>query len=298
MVKLNKTKYNNIIENFSDHKSNKNVSNKTILDSGKKIMEKFSDLRKEISTEHFGAANPFKKIEGFFKQIEGFFKKLKEAFKFSKEKAIAVLLTIILPFFGQLIGRIIYLNGSLDMPWLFFLSIPPLSLIPALLMMFGVIKKGKGGKPYDLYIFIPIIVAILSDIFLKQFFLPYKVPFVKLILLISSIYLVYWYKSTNICKSSSAPITKLLADTLITYISIGIMGIILKYIPVIGIFIKIISKILPFSEYAINAISIFIVYVLMNMINGSSKEYCKKGASPSLIFGLVVFSIILGFVKK
>jgi hypothetical protein len=50
--------------------------------------------------------------------------------------------------------------------------------------MFGIIKKGKGGKPYDFLIFIPIIVSILSDIFLKNYFLPYKIPFVKMILII------------------------------------------------------------------------------------------------------------------
>jgi hypothetical protein len=297
MVKLNKTKYNKIIEKFSDHTSKKYKSNKTIIDAGNNLAKTFVKLRKEMMTEHF-AANPFSKIEGFFKQIEGFFKKIKEAFTFTKEKMIAIILTIIFPFFGQLVGRIIYLNGSLDKPWLFFFSIPPLSIIPALMMMFGVIKKGKGGKPYDNYIFIPIIVTVICDFFLKKYFLPYKIPFIKLFLLITSVFMIYWFKSKKICNDKSAPVSKLLADTLLTYVSIGIVGIVLKYIPVIGIAIRIIAKIIPYSEYVVNALAIFVIYVIMNMINGSSKEYCTKGASAGMIIGLIIFTIILGFVKK
>ena len=303
MVKLNKTKYNKIIENFSDyssHPSKKSRSKKTIIDSGAQLAKSFVKLRKELTTEHFAAigGNPFGKIEGFFKQIERFFKKVKEAFTFTKNKMIAVILTIIFPFFGQLIGRIIYLNGSLDKPWLFLFSIPPLSLLPAIMMMFGLIKKGKGGKPYDNYIFLPIIVTVLCDIFLKQYFLPYKIPFIKLFLLITSVYMVYWFKSRKICKNNSAPISKLLSDTLLTYVLIGIVGIAIKYVPVVGVFIKILSQIIPYSEYIINAIAIFVIYVIMNMVNGSAKGYCTKGSSAGMIIGLTIFTIILGFVKK
>ncbi len=295
MVKLNKKKYKNIIENFETKSSHK--SNKTILDSGEKVMKSFSELRKEMQTEHFGA-NPFSKIEKFFKQIEGFFKKIKEAFKFTKEKMIAVILTIIFPFFGQLIARIIYLNGSLDKPWLFFFSIPPLSLIPALLMMFGLIKKGKGGKPYDAYILLPIIVGLLSDIFLKKYFLAYKVPFIKLALVFITLFIIYWFKSRKICKKSSAPASKLIADTLATYVLISVIGIVLRYVPVIGIVIKIVSKIIPYSHYVIDAIAIFAVYVAINMMNGSSKDYCSKPGSGKMIIGFLILSIILTLPKK
>lgn len=302
MVKLNKKKYNQIIENFEDAKqSGKSSKSETIIDSGKKLMNEFSSLKRELTTEHFaglGGGNPFSKIEKFFKQIENFFKKIKEAFKFTKKKMIAVILTIILPFFGQLIARITYLNGSLDMPWLFFFSIPPLSLIPALLMMFGVIKKGKGGKPYDFFILLPIIVGVFSDLFLKNYFISYKIPFVKMILIFVTTYLVYWYKSRKICKNVSAPVSKLLQDALMTNALISIMAIVLKFVPVIGVGIRVISKIIPFSNYIIDAISIFIIYVIMNMINGSSKDYCKKGSSMSFIIGLIVTNIVLGFAKK
>lgn len=299
MVKLNKKKYKDIIENFETKSSQK--KSKTILHSGKKVAESFQELKKELETEHFagiGGGNPFEKIEKFFKQIEGFFKKIKEAFTFTKEKMIAIILTIIFPFFGQLVARIMYLNGSLDKPWLFFFTIPPLSIIPAIMMMFGLIKKGKGGKPYDSYILLPIIVGFFSDIFLKKYFLPYKVPFVKLFLIFITMYAVYWFKSRKICNSKSPPASKLLSDTLATYVLISIIGIVLRYIPLIGIIIRVIAKIIPYSHYLIDAISIFVIYVAINMINGSAKDYCTKPGSGKMIIGFLILSIILTLPKK
>jgi len=295
MVKLNKKKYNNVIENFASKSTHS--KKKTIIDSGKKIMKSFDSLKKDMQTEHF-AANPFSKIEKFFKQIEGFFKKIKEAFTFSKEKLISIILTIVFPFFGQLVARIMFLNGSLDKPWLFFFAIPPLTIIPALLMMFGLIKKGKGGKPYDTYILLPIIVDIVSDFFLKKFFLPYKIPFIKLFIIFLTMFVVYWFKSKKICKNSSAPASKLIVDTLATYVLISVIGIVLKYVPLIGVFIRVLAKIIPFSHYLIDAISIFVIYVGINMINGSAKGYCTKPASIKMIIGFLILSIILTFSKK
>lgn len=274
-----------------------NKSSKTIIDSGKDIMDSFDSLKKEMKTEHF-AANPFKEIEKFFKQIEKFFKKIKEAFTFTQKKLTAIILTIVFPFFGQLIARIMYLNGSLDKSWLLFFAIPPLTIIPALMMMFGLIKKGKGGKPYDFYILFPIVVTILSDIFLKKYIIPYKYPFVKLILIFISVYGVFWFKSKKICKNKSAPASKIISDTLSTYVLIGIAGIILKYIPVIGVGIKIITKMIPYSHYLIDGLSIFAIYVIVNMINGSDRKFCKKAGSTKMIIGLSILSIILALPKK
>ena len=66
----------------------------------------------------------------------------------------------------------------------------------------------------------------------------------------------------------------------------------------IGVGIAIISKLIPFSNHIINAISIFMIYIVMNMINGSSKNYCKKGSSIGIILALIVLNIFLGFAKK
>jgi hypothetical protein len=62
--------------------------------------------------------------------------------------------------FGQLWARIFWLDGSLDKLWLLLpipFFAPPFSIIPALAMYFGFIKKGQGGPTYDRFMLIPII---------------------------------------------------------------------------------------------------------------------------------------------
>lgn len=67
---------------------------------------------------------------------------------------------------GQLIARIFNYDGSLDQPWFLFplFLIFPFQIIPLLLMYYGYIKKGKGGKVYDNYIWIPIIIRFIIEI--------------------------------------------------------------------------------------------------------------------------------------
>ena len=63
--------------------------------------------------------------------------------------------------FGQLYVRIFVLEGSLDKIWLMFFCIPPFSLVPALMMYFGSVSKGQGGKPYDMFMWLPTLLAIV-----------------------------------------------------------------------------------------------------------------------------------------
>jgi hypothetical protein len=164
MVKHIKEKYKNerykknILEHdasdIHEHYNSEHFKIDTIKDIEKSTKKTGKDIKN---------SDPIKDIEKFFKDVQKFFKKLKEAFTFTQKKMIALLFTIVIPFIGQIIGRIIYLNGSLDKPWLLLFGIPPLTLIPALFMIFGLIKKGKGGKPWDYYILIPIIIMIREE---------------------------------------------------------------------------------------------------------------------------------------
>lgn len=81
------------------------------------------------------------------------------------KKNIAPALISLIPF-GQLFARIFYLDGSLDKWWLLipiFYS-PPFSLAPMIMILLGLVKKGKGGKPYDSYIYIPMILVTLKQL--------------------------------------------------------------------------------------------------------------------------------------
>jgi len=306
MVKLNKSKYKNIIESFKDQQ-NDDDDDENILDAGNKIIKDFSIIRKELEIEHFldigkkmksGMEGPIKKITDFFKKIEDFFKKIIKAFTFTKEKLMAVIITIVIPFFGQLLARILFLNGSLDKIWLLFFGIPPLTLIPALLMMFGLIKKGKGGKPWDQYILIPIIINIISGFIIDKFYEGIQGIIVKYIILLFSFVFIYWLKSKKICNNKSAAVTKIISDSLLSYILMIIMTIALQYIPFIGTMIKILVKVIPFGKVVVEALAIVVVYIATNMINGSSKKYCKEGSSIKYIIQLVIGSLIMTYARK
>ena len=220
-----------IIPDSAEHFTVSNKKSKdTIIDISSRLVNNISVIKEHFKqtkikpiaepiAEHFAPKDPFKKLEDFFKDIGKFFKKVKEAFTFDQKKAISILATIIVPFVGQLFGRIYWLNGSLDQPWLFFFAIPPLTLLPALLMMFGVVKKGKGGEPWDYYILLPIIVNIASTLILPRYFDSKKAFIVKYILMAISFIIVYWIRSRKICKTS-AKISKILSDSLLTYISV------------------------------------------------------------------------------
>jgi hypothetical protein len=78
---------------------------------------------------------------------------------------LGLILYTLMPF-GQLWTRIFDYNGSTDM-WWFFIPIfmmPPLQFIPVLLLYLGIIKNGKGGSPYDNYVWIPIITKLFLEI--------------------------------------------------------------------------------------------------------------------------------------
>jgi hypothetical protein len=342
MVRLNKKKYNYIIETFKNNTKKNNTKNETILDLGEKIIKdipkqienfsninaKLKDFNENKEIENFvdfpkikGGGNgigdeikkalegpfndmknalvkPFEEIKGFFEKIKEFFEKLKEAFVFTTEKLAYILLTILLPFFGQIITRIMYLDGSLDKPWLLFFAVPPLSLIPALMIMFGLIEKGKGGKPWDSYILLPIIVNILSRFIVDKFYTGIKATIVKYLLLLVSFIIVYYLRSYKICDSKSALLSKISSDAILTYILMGVMSILLQYLPVIGIVIKVIAKVIPYGYLFIDAVGILSVYVATNMINGSSDSYCTDTSSTQYIIQLLIGSIIITYAKK
>ena len=281
--------YTDITENItSNNLVQEDEDLSKIIEHFKKSSDPFKKMGKDMKK-----SDPFKDIEKFFKDVDKFFKKVKQAFTFSQKKMIAVISTIVIPFIGQIIGRFIYLDGSLDKPWLLLFGIPPLTLVPALFMMFGLIKKGKGGKPWDYYVLIPIIINIITGFIFKNYGIKGQV--IRYILLLLSFIFIYWLKSKKTCKGS-ARYTKIITDSLITYILMEVMKIVLEYVPLIGIVIKVIQKTIPFGYLILDAFSILCVYVITNMINSvDSKKFCKKEVKTKYIGLLVLFSFIITY---
>ena len=154
------------------------------LSMNNKIIEHFDDPLNVLGTVKDAVSGPFNEIKEFFLKIpklfkplldildsiKNFFKQLIAGFDFSDfNKMAAAIATIIIPFFGQLYARINYLDGSLDLPFLFLFATQPLSIVPAIAILFKVIKKGKSGKPYDTSILLPVFVNIFCETFLSTF---------------------------------------------------------------------------------------------------------------------------------
>jgi hypothetical protein len=318
-MNLDIKKYNDIIEHFKsdDNKESSKILNSSkIKKSHKNIIDVCIDIEKSYTEiketfeinqdekltnkiqEHFIKKDPFKKIEDAFKQVEKFFKEVKKAFTFNTEKLIAIILTIIMPFFGQIIARIMWLDGSLDKPWLLFFGIPPLTLFPAFMMMFGLVNKGKGGKPWDAYIILPIIVNIASTFILPKFFDKTKEIIVRYILMAISFIIIYWLRSSKICNNTRAKITTLTTDALMSYILMMVFSIAIQFIPFIGIIFKIISKIIPYSNLIMDSFAILFIYVITNMFNGSNNHYCNQTSGAKYIITLIIISAFLSVTTK
>jgi hypothetical protein len=273
---------------------------KKAVDSAKKGVEKGMDAAMKGLDMGLGAImSAIKQIMSFIKGIEDFFNNIKKAFTFNEEKALAILLTTVVPFVGQIAGRIIMLGGSLDQPWLLLFGIPPLTLIPALAMMFGLVKPIKGGEPWDVFVILPITVnAILP-------FLLDKIPFIDdedsikngivMVALIATFVGVYTKKADMICKGNGPQFNRIAFDSLIAYISFLVMTVALPFMPYIGAVFSIAKEMIPGGDTVISSIGIFVIYVFSNMINGSFGSYCKDKISDDTLLNLFIVALALTF---
>jgi hypothetical protein len=279
--------------------------NESILEAFNEVEQSFYDL-KNINNdkiklededpklkENFATQNVFTKIDTLIKTIEKFFKKLKKVFVFTRKKAIAIAATIFIPFVGQLYARYALLDGSLHMPYLFLISYPPFSIVVAFLMLFGVIEKGKGGKPLDHYIYIPLIAYTLSNLL---FLISDNEKFIKIMqvaIIQLSLYITFTLRSNSVCKKYAYNKT-LIIQTLIGYLIIILLPVILEYIPTIGNVYKVFLTIMPISHVLVDLIVIAFVYIVMNMITGTlDKVFCDNNdISKQFILFLFILSII------
>ena len=198
---------------------------------------------------------------------------------------------------GQLYARIFLLNGSLDSKWAFlpFFMFPPLQFIPLIMMKLGIIKKGKGGKPYDWYMLIPMILKFLLIIIVSALPIPYNF-LVDTFLEMFAILIPFLLRVKRNCKEinfnnfmNSITQTSILQIVLIIFV-IGI-----KFVPYIGIAFRMMEAI-PVVGVAIPWIfGYMICYIVTNMFNGDElNTFCNT--SLNKLFGLI--SIVITVVIK
>jgi len=299
-----------IIEEFGLLDDAKNA----VTDLGNKAKDGLEGMGNDLINEVKNVVKkPFDEIKNFFESIpkliqplldfieniKDFFKKIIAAFDFSDfNKIKAVIATLVIPFIGQLYARLFYLDGSLHLPFLLLFSLPPLSIIPALAIMFNLIEKAKGGKPWDGSIILPIVLNALSNLILPYFLNGFYLLIVQYVVVFVSLIIIYYIKGEKECNNKSAPLLKVLRNALISKIAFFVLPFAIPYIPYIGLIFKFVSMIPYAGQIIMEGVSLLIVYVLLNMVNGSDNSFCQdNNKNIYMIFILFIISIVLTYVS-
>ena len=224
----------------------------------------------------------------------------------------------VLPF-GQFFGRVFYLNGSLDKWWLLIpiFYIFPFCLVPVIMILLGLVKKGKGGKPYDKYIYVPMVMIAITKLISFTRLGNYRaVKLISALLIFGSITLILLYRRNKLikdtskkednCDSTYSPkvITNTIVDSLGLYIITLFLLLIVKFI----IFVVMLrSGKIRANSIANKAIDLLLfplalwcVYVFNNMMNQNNiKDVCNPKWFYESKFKIVlfVFSIIYGLIN-
>ena len=180
---------------------------------------------------------------------------------------------------GQLWARIFKLNGSLDHKWsmLPFFMVPPLQFIPIFMMKFGMFKKGKGGKPYDWSMIIPIIAKFFISIFVEKFDFPMWV-IVDVIMNFVSIAIPYFMRTNKLCKKlNKVNVINTITQTAITQAAVNLFTFLISFVPIIGIMFSLVEMIPHVGPLLPWTIGYSTSYLVMNMLNGDEQKlFCTK----------------------
>lgn len=196
---------------------------------------------------------------------------------------------------GQLYARVEKLDGSLDKEWSLFplFMIPPFQFIPMTMINMGLLKKGKGGKPYDWYMIIPLIVKLLIG-FSIAFAL--KIPnFVELGILFFAVLIPFIIRSLNHC--GGFDFEALLNSAALTSYVIAITNIftyVIGFIPLIGIAVTFVKLIPIWGMFILWSFGYVPSYIVANMIDG--KDIVKKCYKFKYKIFYVVIAIALAVV--
>lgn len=183
---------------------------------------------------------------------------------------------------GQLWARVFLLNGSLDKKWLFlpFLVFPPFSLMPMIMMKLGLVAKGKGLKPYDNFMFLPILLHLLMSYVIGNMFetdSAYNIVYI--LLLFGATVGLLTYRISKNCQFKANYIGKNIMDSLRIVAIAEFVPFIIGFIPIIGNIYTLltmlpgIGSIISEALWSVGYIS---AYTFNNMLNQDNMDrYCK-----------------------
>ena len=184
------------------------------------------------------------------------------------------MMLFILPL-GQLWARVFWMNGSLDKPWLLIpiFWMPPFSLLPALMIYFGFVADGKGvNPPYDWWMLVPIIVKFCLGLLVSSLIDEpgFFSAFIPLIIQLCVNAIPHYLRSVDNCGPTFDHIGKTFIDGAIENGVGDIAPTILKFIPFVGAFFRLLSRlplIGPLMDKIICSIMYAGSYILVNMVN-------------------------------
>jgi len=199
---------------------------------------------------------------------------------------------------GQLYARVINFNGSLDKKWLLFplFMIPPFQFIATLVMKFGTFKKGKGGKPYDWFMLIPLIVRIILSYVLERFDLPMYLIIDIGVSIIATLIPSY-LRTHSLCKEYN---TNNMVNTFVQGVSIeataNIFSLVIGWVPLIGMLFTLLEFVPVIGESIAWMLAYSTGYLVINMFNADdSKSFCLTNKYKLFIS---IISIIIIAVTK
>ena len=203
---------------------------------------------------------------------------------------------------GQLYLRIFKLNGSLDKKWLLFplFMFPPFQLLATIMMKFGYVKNGRGGKPYDYFIFIPIITKIILSYVLSYLEDEYDlstslIVLIDLIVTLLACLIPFYIRTIKTCNKFTienfwnAFSQGSFVQTVSEIFTWGA-----GYIPVLGFIITLLEKIPVVGPLIPWSISYSTGYIVFNMLNNDDpKSFCLK-SNYKFFFSFIAILITTG----
>jgi hypothetical protein len=200
---------------------------------------------------------------------------------------------------GQLYARVINFNGSLDKKWLLFplFMIPPFQFIATLMMKFGMFKKGKGGKPYDWFMLIPLIVRIILSYVLERFDMPVYIIIDVIVSIIATLIPSY-LRTRNLCQEYN---TTNMINTFVQGVSIeaaaNIFSVVIGWVPLIGMIFTLLEFLPVIGESIAWMLAYSTGYIVMNMFNtDDSKSFCLTNKYK--LFMSIISIIIITALKS
>lgn len=195
---------------------------------------------------------------------------------------------------GQLWARIFKFNGSLDHKWsmLPFFMVPPFQFIPIIMMKLGMFKKGKGGKPYDWYMLIPILARIFITIFAENYDFPMWV-IIDVVLNFVTLLIPYLIRTYNLCnKVETENILNTLTQAATTQAAVNLFTFLIGFVPFIGLVFTMVEMIPYVGPLLPWTIGYSTFYIVMNMLTGDNPSLICSKKRHQLIFliGSIIFT--------